>query len=298
MNLTKPLPLAEGIDSAIQWILGTFGPAISVLAATIGDIDHSLRLILRDVPPLVMVAILGAWVIWRHGARAAAGVVFCGLLIWNLGLWSRATDTLSLVALSTSASLILGIPIGVLCAESRVARAIITPVLDFMQTTPAFVYLIPSVIFLGIGAAPGLFATMMFALPPAARATQLGITQVDPQIAEAGRAFGSTRLQMLLKIKLPLAQPYIFLGINQCIMMSLNVVVIAALVGSGGLGTEVTSALTQLNLSKGIEAGVAIVLVAIILDRAARARTRTKTQTREIEPTMRRSRKVVVHPDG
>lgn len=270
--MMSPLPLGEFIDVGLKWLLAHFSGVFSATTYVVSSLDDELRLVLRAIPPWVTIIVVAAYVAWRQGYRAGIWVAACATLIWNLGLWRQANDTVSLVILATSASLAFGIPLGILCAENRTVRAIATPVLDFMQTTPAFVYLIPSVIFFGIGTTPGLLATMMFALPPAARATQLGITQVDPQINEAGIAYGSNRFQMLFKIKIPLARPFIALGVNQCIMMSLNVVVIAALIGARGLGTEVVTALTQLDLSRGIEAGVAIVLTAVILDRATATR--------------------------
>jgi ABC-type proline/glycine betaine transport system permease subunit len=188
-------------------------------------------------------------------------------LIANLGLWRAATDTVALVLLAAALALGVGAPLGVLVAESRVARVIVTPVLDYMQTTPAFVYLIPAVLFFGIGAAPGVLATAAFALPPVTRALALGLDQVSSQAIEAGRAFGASRLQLLFKIKLPLALPYIRVGVNQCIMMSLSMVVVCALIGARGLGVEVITALTQMNLAQGIEAGLAVVLIAATLDR-------------------------------
>ncbi len=261
------LPLAALIDGAVHWASIKLSPVFSAITTAVDVLNGLLLGGLRVMPPWLAVVLIGAVVARRRGSPTGIGVALAAALIWNLGLWPAALETVSLVLLSTGLSLAVGVPVGVLCAESPAWRSAITPVLDYMQTTPAFVYLIPSVLFFGVGTAPGVLATFMFAMPPPARATQLGIAQLKSEISEAGIAFGSTRLQLLTKIKLPLAWPYIALGINQCIMMALNVVVIAALIGAQGLGTNVVSSLAQLDLGKGIEAGTAIVLLALILDR-------------------------------
>ncbi|WP_407637324.1 ABC transporter permease [Desulfofundulus thermocisternus] len=180
-------------------------------------------------------------------------------------------ETLVLVICATLLALILGLPVGILTAWSNLVHRVTMPILDFMQTMPPFVYLVPAVILLGIGRVPALLATVIFAMPPVIRLTGLGIRQVPVDFLEAAEAFGSTRAQKLLKVQLPLALPTIMAGINQCIMLSLSMVVIAAMIGAGGLGGEVLRGLQRLDIPRGFEGGLAIVILAIILDRVTQA---------------------------
>jgi len=180
-------------------------------------------------------------------------------------------ETLSLVLIAAGSAVSLGVPMGILVAESRVARVIVSPILDFMQTMPSFVYLIPTVLFFGVGSVSGIIATVIFAFPPPVRLTALGLTQIDREVIEAGEAFGCNRWKLLTKIKLPLSIPSIILGVNQCIMMSLSMVVIASLIGARGLGALVVKSLSQVDIILGIEAGVSVVLIAMVLDRLSRA---------------------------
>lgn len=262
-----PLPLADWISALVRWMQfnldGVFGAIKSVLILA----DGTLRSLLGVAPPWALIGGIALMLLWRRRLGAAVGIAAALALIANLGLWRAATDTIALVLVASALALAVGAPLGILIAESRVARAVATPVLDYMQTTPAFVYLIPAVLFFGIGAAPGVLATAAFALPPVTRALAVGLDQVSPQAIEAGRAFGGSRMQILFKIKLPLALPYFRVGVNQCIMMSLSMVVICSLIGARGLGVEVITALSQMNLAQGIEAGLAVVLVAATLDR-------------------------------
>ncbi|MSO92505.1 MAG: ABC transporter permease subunit [Rhodospirillales bacterium] len=262
-----PIPLESWIDAAIAWLVVRGGPIFDVIGKTLSTLELLLRDALRGLPPYVMIPLLVAFPLFKRRFRTAALLLAALLLIWNLELWREAMQTVSLVLIAAGLSLGIAVPLGILAAESRLARSIIEPVLDYMQTTPAFVYLIPAVLFFGVGTVPGILATMAFALPPPIRATSLGIAEVDPQIVEAAVAFGSSRRQLLLKIKLPLALPYIWVGVNQCIMMSLSMVVIASLIGATGLGTRVVEGLSQFDIGKGVEAGVAVVAVAIALDR-------------------------------
>ena len=207
---------------------------------------------------------------WQLAAVGLGGLLFCGLS----GLWTESMQTLALMAMSVFISLLIGIPLGVLAAHTPRFEAVIRPILDGMQTMPAFVYLIPVLLFFGVGRVPGVVATVIFALPPAIRLTTLGVRQVQPVTIEAARSFGSTPRQMLLKVELPLALPAIMTGVNQTIMMALGIVVIAALIGAGGLGKEVTNSLQRLKVGDGFEAGMAIVFLAILLDRLSGAVSR------------------------
>jgi ABC-type proline/glycine betaine transport system permease subunit len=261
------LPLAAWIDALVRWMQFNFDGVFGAIKSALLMADVALRGLLGAVPHWGWIGGIALVLLWRRRFGAAVGITVALALIANLGLWRAATDTVALVLIATGLALGVGAPLGVLVSESRLARAVVTPVLDYMQTTPAFVYLIPAVLFFGIGAAPAVLATATFALPPVTRALAVGLDQVNPQAIEAGRAFGGSRLQVLFKIKLPLALPYFRVGVNQCIMMSLSMVVVCALIGARGLGVEVVTALTQMNLAQGIEAGLAVVLVAATLDR-------------------------------
>ena len=182
-------------------------------------------------------------------------------------LWEETMQTLALVLSSTSMALLIGIPLGIWTGKSERCNRVIRPVLDCMQTMPAFVYLIPAVLFFGLGTVPGAFATIIFAMPPVVRLTGLGIQQVPGNVVEAARAVGATPLQLLLKVQLPLALPTILTGINQTIMMALSMVVVSAMISSGGLGEIVLKGITQMKIGLGFEGGIAIVILAIILDR-------------------------------
>lgn len=200
---------------------------------------------------------------WRIALFTLIGLV----LIENLGYWDKTMDTLALVITSALISIVIGIPVGIISASKNSIENIFRPILDFMQTMPAFVYLIPSVIFFGLGVVPGVIASVIFAIPPTIRLTNLGIRQVPDDLVEAADAFGSTPTQKLYKLQLPLAVPTILAGINQTIMLSLSMVVIASLIGAQGVGADVYAAVSRVQSGKGFEAGITIVILAIILDR-------------------------------
>jgi glycine betaine/proline transport system permease protein len=217
-----------------------------------------------------MIALLAAIAFFLSNWRVAVFAVLGFLLIVSLGLWADAMLTLALVLASTVISLIIGIPLGIVSAKSRPVEAAMKPTLDIMQTMPAFVYLVPMVVFLGLGAGPALVATVIFAAPPAVRLTLLGIQQVPQNTVEAAQAFGATPWQTLRKVELPQALPTIMAGVNQVIMLALSMVVIAALVGAGGLGGTVVRGLSQLDVGRAFIGGVGIVIIAIYLDRVTR----------------------------
>ena len=222
---------------------------------------------LKEVHPLIIIVIF-ALAAWRLAGRSVALLTALGLLLlWNLRLWDATMETLTLVFLSTLMAVFIGVPLGILASLSRGFYRIIMPILDFMQTMPAFVYLIPAIPFFGLGVVSAIFATVIFAMPPAIRLTCLGIRQVPTELIEAADAFGSTTVQKLFKLQLPLAVPTIMAGINQTIMLALSMVVIAAMIGAEGLGGEVWKAIQRLKLGMGFEAGIAIVILAMILDR-------------------------------
>jgi glycine betaine/proline transport system permease protein len=217
--------------------------------------------------PLIIIALLSV-AAWRLADLKVGLFTLVGFaLIYNLNLWDPTITTLALVLISTLLAILIGIPLGILAGVSKGFYKVITPILDFMQTMPAFVYLIPAIPFFGLGAVSAVFATVIFSIPPAIRLTALGIKQVPKDLIEASDAFGSTRFQRLIKIQLPLATPTIMAGINQTIMLSLSMVVIAAMIGAKGLGGEVWKAIQRLNLGLGFEAGLSVVIVAMVLDR-------------------------------
>lgn len=237
-------------------------------------IDGSTDLLLA-VPDLLLIAVFAllAWVLHRRWGLTLFTVLSL-LLIINLGLWDETIQTLVLVLYATVICMLLGVPLGIYAAHHPRVNAALRPVLDLMQTIPTFVYLIPTLILFGLGVVPGLISTVVFALAAPVRLTALGISEVPRSLLEAGESFGCTHMQRLWRIELPHAMPTILAGLTQCIMLSLSMVVIAALVGADGLGKPVVRALNTVNIEKGFEAGLAIVIVAILLDRLCRQRQR------------------------
>ncbi len=222
-------------------------------------------------PPIVVVIAIAvlAWFLKRSW-KLSLGVLIGLMFIINQGLWKETVETLVLVVAAATVSMAIGVPIGIWAAHNERVYRVLQPILDLMQTLPTFVYLIPVLILFGLGAAPGLIVTVIFASPAPIRLTYLGITSVPAPMLEAGQAFGATRSQLLWKVELPSALPTIMAGLTQCIMLSLSMVVIAALIGANGLGKPVVRALNSVNIPLGVEAGLAIVVLAIILDRMAR----------------------------
>jgi glycine betaine/proline transport system permease protein len=221
--------------------------------------------------PLIVIGIFTilAWWLAKKGVGLFTLTGF--LLIYYMGLWTETMETLALVLAAVILAIIIGVPVGIWCSKNKTAEHIIRPILDFMQTLPAFVYLIPAVLFFRLGPVPGVIATLVFSIPPAVRFTNLGIRQVPVSIKEACRAFGATTWQTLIKAELPIALPTIMAGINQTIMLSLSMVVISGMIGAGGLGNEVLKGITQLKIDTGFEGGIAIVILAIFLDRVTQA---------------------------
>ncbi|GAA0327875.1 proline/glycine betaine ABC transporter permease [Bacillus carboniphilus] len=268
-NLPLPeIPLADWVDSFVDKITDTFGTFFEGFANVI-EVFWDLLVKGLLLPPPIIVIALFALVAFLVSRKIGFTIfTFVGLLfILSLGYWTHTMQTVSLVLCSVLLSLIIGIPVGIWASQNNKVSSVITPILDFMQTMPAFVYLIPSIIFFGIGVVPGIVASVIFAMPPTIRLTNLGIRQVPEDLVEASNAFGSTTSQKLFKVQLPLATPTIMAGINQSIMLSLSMVVIASLVGAPGLGTEVFRAVTRIEVGTGFASGICIVILAIILDR-------------------------------
>ncbi|SEQ66424.1 ABC transporter permease [Piscibacillus halophilus] len=250
-----------------EWFLPTFGNAFDTVSnglnAFIGGVTDLLLFIPAELFTLIIAAIA-----WRLSGRNLAIFTVIGFLfIGSVDLWTEAMQTLSIVIVATLVSLIVGIPIGIFSAMNDRILNIVKPILDFMQTLPSFVYLIPAVLLFGLGGVPAVIATFIFAAPPAVRMTNLGIRSVSKEVVEASRAFGSTKRQLLFKVQLPLAVPSIMAGVNQTIMLSLSMAVIASMIGAPGLGASVLTAISRVNIGLGLSAGLGIVVLAIVLDR-------------------------------
>jgi glycine betaine/proline transport system permease protein len=273
-ELIPKIPLAEWTESGVDWITDTFEGAFDLLDTVIDIVIGSLEFALLTPPALLMVAILSVIAFLLAGWRVALFTVLGLLFVISLDLWEAAMQTLALVLAATVVALAIGIPIGIVAAKSAAVEGVIRPVLDVAQTMPAFVYLVPIVVLLGIGAGPALIATVIFAMPPGVRLTMLGIQQVPKETVEAAHAFGATPWQTLFKVELPLSLKTIMAGVNQVIMLSLSMVVIAGLAGAGGLGEPVVTGLSQLNVGISFVGGVGIVVIAIMLDRVTRAMAR------------------------
>jgi len=265
------IPLGQWIDGALEWLFPRFAPVTGAIKAGVTWLLANLEMGLNAVPPLLLVAAV-TLVAWRVAGRGVAAVSLLGLLLIDgMGYWTEAMTTLSIVSTGVLISLSLGIPLGILAARSDRFLAVLRPILDLMQTMPSFVYLIPAIFLFSIGRVPAVIATVIYSMPPAIRLTNLGIRQVRSDIIEAGRAFGCTPWQLLTRIQLPLALPSIMAGSNQTIMMALSMSVVAAMIGARGLGSIVIQALNTVQIGKGFEGGLAIVIMAVILDRITQA---------------------------
>lgn len=269
-----------GINKLEQNFSGLWGAIDDLISWTV----ESMNDVLLAVPFYIIIVIvaLGAYYAnagksafkiegLKKGVGMAIFIIFGLLLIFAMGYWEESIQTTTLVIISTLIALFFAIPLGIVAARSKTADVIIRPILDFMQTMPAFVYLIPAIFFFSVGNTPGVVATVIFALPPAVRLTSLGIRNVPSDVIEAGQAFGATERQILFKIQLPLAKPTILAGINQVILLALSMVVIASMVGAKGLGSIVYQGIQQNDIAKGFESGLGIVILAIILDRITQA---------------------------
>jgi glycine betaine/proline transport system substrate-binding protein len=265
------LPLGPWLAAAVEFATTHGQVFFDFVSMTLSGLIGGITAALLFVPPLLLIVALATGAYFLH--RSVGLVIFIALallLIVNLGYWSATMETLSLVFSATIACVVVGVPVGIAAAHRPWLYTAIRPVLDLMQTIPTFVYLIPTLVLFGLGAVPGLISTVIFAIPAPIRLTHLGISSVPLQLREAGEAFGATKRQLLFKVELPYALPTIMAGITQCIMLSLSMVVIAALVGADGLGKPVVRALNSVNVSMGFEAGIAIVVLAIILDRVCK----------------------------
>ncbi|MES2413871.1 MAG: glycine betaine/L-proline ABC transporter permease ProW [Pseudomonadota bacterium] len=265
------LPIESWINQGLDWVVQNFRPFFQTVRAPIDATLSSVEGLLTSVPTLAMLTVLGLLAWQLAGSSIAIGAVISLLLVAMLGIWSEAMITLSLVLTSLAFCLAVGLPLGIVLAASDRAQRWTRPFLDAMQTTPAFVYLVPVVMLFGIGNVPGVIVTIVFALPPLVRLTNLGIRQVRPDLIEAARAYGASPWQMLVKVQLPLAMPSIMAGINQALMLSLSMVVIASMIAVGGLGQMVLRGIGRLDMGLATVGGLGIVLLAITLDRITQA---------------------------
>jgi glycine betaine/proline transport system permease protein len=262
------LGIAESADGVKQWAIDNRG-VIQPIKRFFNDLIVGLDNALNAVPPLIMLIIL-VMIAWQAAGRRVAVLVAVCMTVLGLlepNAWSLAMTTLAIVASAVILCFLIGLPLGILAGKSDRFEAIARPVLDTMQTIPAFVYLVPVVMLIGIGNVSGVLVTIIFALPPLVRLTSLGIRGVNPSVVEAARAFGASPSQILLKVELPLATPTILAGVNQTIMLSLSMVVIASMISVKGLGNEVLRAMGRLDAGKALVSGLAIVILAIVLDR-------------------------------
>ncbi|WP_284139492.1 MULTISPECIES: proline/glycine betaine ABC transporter permease [unclassified Virgibacillus] len=280
LDFIPEIPIADWTKEFTKDITDTFAFLFEPIKEHFGNFMEFVSDNLMLVPPLIIMLVVALIAFFITGKKLGLAVFsFVGLwLVYNQGLWEHLMDTFTLVLLASLLSVIIGVPVGILMSKSRIAEAIIKPILDFMQTMPAFVYLIPAVAFFGIGMVPGVFASLIFATPPTVRFTNLGIRQVSKELVEASEAFGSTGMQKLFKVELPMAKSTIMAGINQTVMLALSMVVIASMIGAPGLGREVLSALQRAEVGTGFVAGIGIVILAIIIDRFTQSANEKKDE--------------------
>lgn len=275
------IPLGEWAETAEDWIQTTLDAPLDLLRQLMLQANDALVWLLHTPPWWLMVLIVAAlaWVLkgLTRGWVLAIGAVVGLSIIQGVDQWENAMDTLGLVIVATVIAVAIAVPLGVLAAQFHPVSLVVRPVMDFLQTMPPMVYLIPAIAFFSVGVVPGMVATILFALPPGVRMTELGIRTVNHEVVEAGQAFGARGTRILRQIQLPLALPNIMAGINQIIMLSLSMVVIAGMVGAGGLGGDVVRALSGNDLALGIEAGFSVVIVAMLLDRITAYRGRRQS---------------------
>ncbi|MDQ0727351.1 proline/glycine betaine ABC transporter permease [Microbacterium sp. W4I20] len=265
------IPLGSWVEGGVSWVKANLDGLLDVVSFVVTFLVDGLTSLLL-LPYFFVVIALAALIAWLvRSWQLAIGTIISFTLIVAMGLWVPAMQTLALVLVAALVAVLIAVPLGIWSARNATVRAVLKPVLDFMQTMPAFVYLIPAIVFFSIGVVPGLVATVIFALPPGVRLTELGIRGVDSETVEAGQAFGAKPGQILRGIQLPLAMPTILAGINQVIMLALSMAVIAGMAGADGLGKMVVEAISTVNIAKGVEAGLGVVLIAVFLDRVTAA---------------------------
>ncbi|WP_134323981.1 ABC transporter permease [Cumulibacter soli] len=268
MDVLNPsIPFGDWVSDAIDWITSTFSAVFDFIKLVLEGFHEGLFWILSEPPYYVIILVFAALAWWGRGWQLAVFTAVGFYLIRGFDQWTNAMNTIALVIVSVVIALLIAIPLGIWAARNDVVSRIVKPILDLMQTMPALVYLIPVIIIFAVGPTPGAVATVVFSLPPGVRLTELGIRGVDKEVVEAGQAFGSTPGRILRQIQLPLAMPTIMAGVNQVIMLAMSMVVLAGMAGAKGLGGEVVAALSRSQVSLGVEAGLAVVIIAIYLDR-------------------------------
>ena len=279
LNFGTPIPVAENVEKLMDIVTDTLSAQFRFIQNNGADLMDFVTSTLTSIPPYIFILIIAVLAFFATGKKFGLAIFsILGLLfILNQGLWDQLMNTFTLVLFSSLIAIIIGIPLGIIMSKSKVVEEILKPILDFMQTMPGFVYLIPAVAFFGIGVVPGVFASVIFALPPTVRFTNLGIRQVPKHLIEAADSYGSTFTQKLLKVELPLSKATIMAGINQTVLLSLSMVVIASMIGAPGLGREVLSALQRAQIGNGFVAGISLVIFAIIVDRLTQSLNKDKS---------------------
>lgn len=270
-------PLEDLANSFVNdWLLPVTGEFFDAISGGLRTFIDGVTDLLIAIPPEVIVVIL-ILLSWKIAGKGVALFALIGsLYLGSVGLWEASMQTVSIVIVSTFISVVIGIPLGILAATNKTMSAVVRPILDFMQTLPSFVYLIPAILLFGLGNVPAVIATFVFATPPAVRMTTLGIQQVPEDVVEASKAFGSTKWQLLYKVQLPLAMPSIMAGVNQTMMLALSMAVIASMIGAPGLGSVVLEGISTVNVGLGLTGGLGIVVLAIIMDRLTQGLVRKK----------------------
>src|SRR6056297_760982 len=285
------LNIGKYVEKGVEWLSDNASGFFDAITLGVDAIVTAMQTVLLSSPfwlTIILLSLLSYYLPargnlftkagWKAGGGMAIFTTLGLLLLYFMGYWEETMQTIALILASALIALVIGIPLGIFASRNDGAEKIIRPILDFMQTMPAFVYLIPAIILFSVGNVPGVVATIVFALPPAVRLTNLGIRNVPGDVVEASRAFGSTKKQLLFKVQLPLAKPTILAGGNQVIMLALSMVVIASMVGASGLGQEVYKGILKADIGLGFEAGLGIVVLAIILDRLTQALGTSKTK--------------------
>ncbi|WP_127131931.1 proline/glycine betaine ABC transporter permease [Georgenia sp. SYP-B2076] len=265
------IPVGVWADAVVDWLTANVGRTFDYVRLILGWGYDFLALVLSTPPFWAVAIVLAAIAYFAKGWKLALASLVGFAVIYGVDQWDNAMATLALVLVASLIALVIAIPVGILAARNHAVSTIVRPVLDFMQTMPAFVYLIPAVVLFRVGVVPGLVATVIFAIAPGVRMTELGIRQVDSEVVEAGHAFGATPGRILRQIQLPLAMPTIMAGVNQVIMLALSMVVISGMVGADGLGQDVVQALQRVDIGLGVEAGLSVVILAMFLDRVTAA---------------------------
>lgn len=280
MNNIPTIPLVDWIDQIVEWLRVNAAFIFDPIRDFINFVVELFIKVFSIFPPLLFIIIVAllAYYLTKKVKGITIFAPLALLLIWNLGFWEDMLITLSIVVTSALIAVIVGVPLGILTSKSETAEKIIMPLLDFMQTMPAFVYLIPAVSFFGIGMAPGVISSVIFAMPPAVRMTNLGIKEVPYDLVEAADSFGSTPRQKLFDLELPMAKPSIMAGINQTLMLTLSMVVVASMIGAPGLGNVIYTSVSRNDVGLGFASGIAIVILAVILDRLTQAASKKNSR--------------------